>query len=438
MNGTAFSWGTIIRLGLVQSALGSIVMLVTSLLNRVMVVEFALPALIPAGLVAWHYAVQLSRPRWGHGSDIGSRRTPWIIIGMAILALGGLLATNATLMMADAPMLAGILAVIAYAMIGIGVGAAGTSLLALLASRVAPERRAAAAATTWVMMIAGIIVTAGVAGSLLDPFSPQRLATVAGGVVLFAFLITLAAVYGVEREAPPRPLARKRPDINFRAAITGVWADPAARHFTIFIFVSMFAYSTQDMILEPMAGLVFGFTPGQSTSLSGVQHMGVLTGMILVGVGGGAFRGRSDLAMRRWIVGGCIGSAFALFGLCMAVLAGPGWPLSATVFTLGFANGVFAVAAIAAMMDLAGAGGGGREGIRMGLWGAAQAIAFGMGGFSGAAGLDGARALLPSTADAFVLIFAGEAILFVAAALLALRIGAGRLGSRTPIALAVG
>jgi BCD family chlorophyll transporter-like MFS transporter len=77
-------------------------------------------------------------------------------------------------------------------MIGIGVGAAGTSLLALLASRVAPERRAAAAATTWVMMIAGIIVTAGVAGSLLDPFSPQRLATVAGGVVLFAFLITLA------------------------------------------------------------------------------------------------------------------------------------------------------------------------------------------------------------------------------------------------------
>lgn len=438
MNGTTFSWGTIIRLGLVQSALGSIVMLVTSLLNRVMVVEFALPALIPAGLVAWHYAVQLSRPRWGHGSDIGSRRTPWIIIGMAILALGGLLATNATLMMADAPMLAGILAVIAYAMIGIGVGAAGTSLLALLASRVAPERRAAAAATTWVMMIAGIIVTAGVAGSLLDPFSPQRLATVAGGVVLFAFLITLAAVYGVEREAPPRPLARKRPDINFRAAITGVWADPAARHFTIFIFVSMFAYSTQDMILEPMAGLVFGFTPGQSTSLSGVQHMGVLIGMIVVGVGGGAFRGRSDLAMRRWIVGGCIGSAFALLGLCMAVLAGPGWPLSATVFTLGFANGVFAVAAIAAMMDLAGAGGGGREGIRMGLWGAAQAIAFGMGGFSGAAGLDGARALLPSTADAFVLIFAGEAILFVAAALLALRIGAGRLGSRTPIALAVG
>ena len=50
-----------VRLGLVQSSIGAIVMLATSLLNRVMVVEYALPAALPAGLVAWHYAVQLSR-----------------------------------------------------------------------------------------------------------------------------------------------------------------------------------------------------------------------------------------------------------------------------------------------------------------------------------------------------------------------------------------
>jgi BCD family chlorophyll transporter-like MFS transporter len=438
MNSTGLGWGNIIRLGLVQSGLGAIVMLATSLLNRIMVVEFALPALIPAGLVAWHYAVQLSRPRWGHGSDIGNRRTPWIIIGMGVLALGGLLATYATLLMPGSPIMGGTLAVIAYTMIGAGVGASGTSLLALLATQVAPARRPAAAATTWVMMILGIIVTAGVAGQLLDPFSPQRLANVAGGVVLFAFLMTVAAVYGVEQESPPLPRPEARITTSFTDTIASVWADPAARHFSIFIFVSMFAYSTQDMILEPMAGLVFGYTPGQSTSLSGTQHMGVLLGMILVGVGGGAFRGKSDLAMRRWIVGGCIGSGVALIGLCAAVLAGPGWPLSATVFTLGFANGVFAVAAIAAMMDLAGAGGSGREGIRMGLWGAAQAIAFGMGGFTGAAGLDAARALLPSTADAFVLVFAGEAILFVVAAVLALRIGTRPTHSAGSATLATG
>lgn len=424
-------WTGIVRLGLVQSALGAIVMLATSLLNRVMVVEFSLAAMIPAGLVAWHYAVQLSRPGWGHGSDLGHRRTPWIIGGMGILALGGLLAVNATLMMPSLPAAAYPLAILGYAMIGAGVGASGTSLLALLATSVAPQRRPAAAATTWVMMILGIVVTAGVVGQLLDPFSPERLASVASGVALAAFVLTLAAVRGVERSVPvPPPSPGNDPVQPFGSAIRSLWEDPAARHFSIFVFVSMLAYSTQDMILEPMAGLVFGYTPGQSTSLSGVQHLGVLLGMILVGLGGGAFGKAAGLAMRKWVVGGCLGSALALVLLSMGIVAGQGWPLAATVFVLGFANGVFAVAAIAAMMDLAGADGGGHEGIRMGLWGASQAIAFGLGGFSGAALLDLARAVLGSTSNAFILVFGLEALLFVGAAGLALGIGRDRGASR--------
>ena len=67
-------WFTIIRLGAVQAAIGAMVMLATSLLNRVMVVEYGIAAAIPAALVAWHYAVQLSRPPWGHRSDRAARR----------------------------------------------------------------------------------------------------------------------------------------------------------------------------------------------------------------------------------------------------------------------------------------------------------------------------------------------------------------------------
>ena len=67
-------WPGIIRLGMVQAALGSVVVLVISTLNRVMVVEYARPAVLPGALVALHYAVQLSRPRFGYGSDRGGRR----------------------------------------------------------------------------------------------------------------------------------------------------------------------------------------------------------------------------------------------------------------------------------------------------------------------------------------------------------------------------
>jgi BCD family chlorophyll transporter-like MFS transporter len=155
------SWPGIARLGLVQSALGAIVMLASSLLNRIMVVEYSMAAALPAGLVAFHYGVQLSRPKWGHGSDAGWRRTPWIIGGMAVLGGGGILATFTTTLLVGPfwPVFAAL--VLAYAMIGIGVGAAGTSLLALLATRTAEARRPAAASLTWIMMIVGIVISAG-------------------------------------------------------------------------------------------------------------------------------------------------------------------------------------------------------------------------------------------------------------------------------------
>ena len=69
------SWFSILRLGLVQMALGAVVVLTTSTLNRLMVVELALPAALPGALVALHYGVQISRPRWGYAADSAGRRT---------------------------------------------------------------------------------------------------------------------------------------------------------------------------------------------------------------------------------------------------------------------------------------------------------------------------------------------------------------------------
>ena len=75
------SWLQIMRRGLVQMALGAIVVLITLTLNRLIVVEFALPALLSGLLVRLRYGIQLSRPRWGFTSDTGGNRTLWIIGG---------------------------------------------------------------------------------------------------------------------------------------------------------------------------------------------------------------------------------------------------------------------------------------------------------------------------------------------------------------------
>ncbi|WP_372621377.1 BCD family MFS transporter [Falsiroseomonas sp.] len=414
-------WLGILRLGLVQTSLGAIVVMTTAALNRVMVVEHALPATLPGALVALHYAVQMLRPRLGHGSDQGGRRTPWIVGGMAVLAVGGVLAAAATAWMGDA-LLPGIaLAVVAFLLVGLGVGAAGTSLLVLLAARVAPARKPAAASIVWIMMIAGFVMTTATTGRLLDPYSPERLVGVTAAVSAIAFLVSLLAVAGIEGRRAAAGAARLA-QTPFMVALREVWAEPVARHFTLFVFVSMLAYSAQDLILEPFAGNVFGMTLGESTQLSSLQHGGVLAGMILIAVIGSLTRGGLHV-LRGWIVGGCLLACTMLVTLAFAHAATASFPLRAAFFVLGMANGVFAAAAIAAMMQLVAGDRQGREGVRMGMFGAAQAIAFGLGGFLGTVILDFGRLATGSVVGGYSAVFLADAVLFLAAALLALRIG---------------
>ncbi len=415
------TWFAIFRMGLVQLALGAIVVLTTSTLNRVMVVELQLAALVPGLMVALHYAVQLTRPRMGFGSDRGGLRTPWIAGGMVVLALGGFGAAVGTAWAATAPTAGLALAAASFVLVGLGVSATGTSVLALLATRVPAERRAGAATLVWVMMIVGLAGSAGLSGRFLDPYSPERLVLVSGVVSSVALLLALVAVAGVER-ASPRIAAASQAPVPFRDALAEVWRESDARRFTVFVLVSMLAYSAQDLILEPFAGIRFGFTPGESTQLSGLQHGGTLAGMLLAAMAGRRVVGASVGSLRHWILGGCVASALALAGLVVGAVVGPAWPLRANVFVLGVANGAFSIAAIGSMMALASQGRESREGTRMGLWGAAQAVSFAVGGVAGTAASDLARWALGSQVGAYGLVFAVEALLFLAAAALALRI----------------
>jgi len=416
---STFGWVSIVRLGLVQAAIGAIVVMTTSTLNRIMVVELALPASLPGLLVAIHYFVQVIRPRMGFESDIGGKRTPWIIGGISLLALGGFGAAIATTLMGLNLIIGIAAAIVAFFLIGIGVSMSGTSLLALLAKGVSDERRAAAATTVWLMMIFGFALTSGIAGKFLDPYSPEKVIFISGIISTIACVIAVLALYKLESDGLEKKRASTAQKIPFSAALTDILADPDTRKFTIFIFLSMFAFSAQDLILEPFAGMIFKYSLGETTSLSGIQHSGVLTGMLLVAVCGSSRLRRYFGSLRSWMIYGCLASALAMFGLVIAGILEGDWPLKQNVFILGLANGAFSIAAIASMMRLAVVGGGGKEGVRIGLWGGAQAIAFGLGGLLGAGASDLARSIFTNLASAYSSVFFVEAILFIASAYMA-------------------
>jgi BCD family chlorophyll transporter-like MFS transporter len=424
---TYLTWPQIARLGLVQASLGSIVVLTTSLLNRVMVIELALPAILPGALVAIHYFIQLIRPRMGFGSDQTRRASPWIRGGILVLASGGVLAAASTIVLSNSIVLGIALATIAFLMIGIGVSSSGTALLVLLAKRVEPKKKAAAATCVWLMMIFGFAFTASVSGKFLTPFSFERLLMISSTVSVIAVVVTFLSIWGMESPVAKAVQLTSNPDTadsenpskaSFREAFSEVWKESRVRSFTWFVFVSMLAYSSQDLILEPFAAVAFGFTPAQTTTLSGLQNGGVLVGMLALAFITTKAKSQTLTTLSNWTIGGCLASALAMLGL---VLSGPIANVvffQAAVFLLGIFNGAFSIAAIGSMMQFASVGSARREGVRMGIWGASQAMAFGLGGIIGTGLSDIARIILGDPASAYAFVFFLEGVLFVVAAYL--------------------
>jgi BCD family chlorophyll transporter-like MFS transporter len=413
-------WRDVGRLGLAQMGIGAVAALMMSTLNRVMIVELDLPASVPSALVALHFAMQMGRARLGFASDRSGRRAPWVMGGGAVLGVGAGLAALGTALVPTQRWAGLALCVVAYAMIGIGLSASGTALLALAAERAAPRRLGAVAAALWILMIFGIAVSAIITGKLLDPFSLERLVAVSAGVGAVSFVLHVLAVSGgVARRADADPRARREAEAlgeRFADAARAALAEPATRRFVGYVFCAMLAFSAQELILEPFAGRVFGMTPGQTTQLGGMQNGGVLLGML-----GAALLSTRVGTLRAWAAGGCLASALAFVALSQVAATGSVPALKGCVLALGVANGVFTVGGVGSMMALTGAADRRETGLRLGIFGAAQGIAYGLGSLSGGVVSDVARFVLGSPARGYAAVFVVEAVLFAAAAWLALR-----------------
>ena len=428
------NWFSILRLGLVQLCIGSSVVIPLSTLNRLMKVELALPATIAGFLIALHYAVQLTRVNWGYLSDKTQNRSQWIIFGLLILGIGGVLA-SASIPLIESNFVYGImLALFAYTLIGFGVGAAGTPLLALLASYSSKSQKGFAASITFLMMILGLAITGITAGIILDPYSHQKLIKITASLAIITNILSFLSLKNLEKSLRNNADARTPNAINydvpFLEGIKKVWMEREARLFTIFIFISMGAFSMQDPILEPFAGEVFGFAVGESTKLDGFHKIGTLIGIILIilclskfriGFGSLSFVKNERLGSEKfWLITGCLFSALSLIIISVLGLTyrDPGI-LNSVVFLFGISNGVFTAGILGTMLHLASRGSGDNNtGTRMGIWGAAQAYATMIAVFVSTVLVDILGLMMNSLPSVYGIVFLTAASFFIAAAFL--------------------
>ena len=428
------NWFSILRLGLVQLCIGSSVVIPLSTLNRLMKVELALPATIAGFLIALHYAVQLTRVNWGYLSDKTQNRSQWIIFGMLILGIGGVLA-SVSIPLIESNFAYGImLALFSYTLIGFGVGAAGTPLLALLASYSSKSQKGFAASITFLMMILGLAITGITAGIILDPYSHQKLIKITASLAIITNIFSYLSLKNLEKSLRNNAVAHTpnaiRYDVPFLTGIKKIWMEREARLFTIFIFISMGAFSMQDPILEPFAGEVFGYAVGESTKLDGFHKIGTLIGIILIvlclskfRIG---FRSFSIVKNERlgsekfWLITGCLFSALSLFIISLLGLTfrDPGI-LNSVVFLFGISNGVFTAGILGTMLHLASRGSGDNNtGTRMGIWGAAQAYATMIAVFFSTVLVDILGLMMNSLPSVYGIVFLTAASFFIAAAFL--------------------
>lgn len=389
--------GQLLRLSLFQVSVGMATVMLLGTLNRVMIVELGVPAVVVALMIALPVLSAPFRALLGfrsdtHRSAIGWKRIPYLWFG-SLWQMGGLAVMPFALIVLSGdqthgPSWAGeVLAALAFLMTGLGMHMTQTAGLALAADRATDETRPRVVALLYVMFLLGMAVSAIVVGWLLRDFSPLRLVQVVQGAALVTLLLNLVALWKQESVRPMSKAERAAPRPLFRDA----WADFArggdAGRLLVVVFLGTMAFNMQDVLLEPYGGEILGLSVSATTLLTATWAAGALLGFGLAA----RWLARGQSAYRMGAKGILIGVAAFSAVIFSDAMASPAlFFMGATGIGLG--GGLFAVSTLTAAMTMPAGTLAGR-GLALGAWGAAQATAAGLAVAIGGALRDGVNAL---------------------------------------------
>ncbi len=381
----------LMRLSLFQISVGMAQVLLLGTLNRVMIVELSVSAMVVAAMMSLPVLVAPFRALLGHRSDthrsaIGWKRVPYLWFG-SLWQMGGLAVMPFALIVLSGDQVHGpawageVLAALAFLMTGLGMHMTQTAGLALAADRSTDEARPRVVALLYIMYLVGMGVSALIVGYLLRDFDPITLVRVVQGCGAMTMVLNIIALWKQEKVKPMTAAERAEPRPAFGAAWAQLAAEPGVLRLLAVVAVGTLAFNMQDVLLEPYGGQVLGLSVGQTTLLTATWSVGALLGFLwsarALARGADPYR----LAGRGALIGVAAFSA--------VIFAGP--LESALVFHLGAAGiglggGTFGIATLTAAMTLPSRA---ASGLALGAWGAAQATAAGIAIFFGGALRDG-------------------------------------------------
>ncbi|WP_439341818.1 BCD family MFS transporter [Vacuolonema iberomarrocanum] len=402
---------TMMRLGVFNMGLGIMSVLTLGVLNRVMIDELQVPALVAAGTIAVHQFMAPARVWFGQLSDskplFGYHRSGYIWLGIVSMALSAFVAVQVVWRLSNGiaelgwgshiyPWVA--LLALVFAIYGLALSATSTPFTALLVDVSDEQSRSRLIGIGWGMLMVGIISGVGITVAVLRSVelnssidaiqaSINRLFIIAPLIVCG---LAIASTFGIEKRysrLTQRSSLRDREDgLPLGRALRILTASRQTGVFFTFLLVLTLSLFMQDAILEPYGGEVFGMPISQTTQLNAAFGMGTLVGIVLT-----SFLVVPRLGKKLTVRMGCIWAAFCLIFISLSGMTGVPALLMLAVFAFGIASGVLTTGALLLMLDLTVAE---TAGTFIGAWGLAQAIARGSATILGGGLLDIGKGLV--------------------------------------------
>lgn len=373
----------LLRMALFQVSVGMAGVMLLGTLNRVMIVELGVPALVVAVMIAIPVLVAPFRALLGFKSDnyrsaIGWKRIPylwfgtlWQFGGLAIMPMALLVLSGNTAVDVPESFRQGA-AGLAFLLTGVGMHMTQTAGLALAADRADDETRPRVVALLYVMFLLGMLVSAIVIGTLLRDFSELKLVQVVQGAAVVTAVLNLIALWKQEKVKPMTHQEREAPKPTFADAWADLMSGGQAGRLLAVVFLGTMAFNMQDVLLEPYGGEILGLSVSATTLLTAAWAIGALIGFAAAARWLGAATDPHRIAARGILVG-----LIAFSSVIFAAPLNSAALFFAGAFAIGLGGGLFSVSTLTAAMTMPAGGLAGR-GLALGAWGAASATAAGL------------------------------------------------------------
>ena len=371
----------LLRLSLFQVSVGMALVLLVGTLNRVMIVELHVPASIVSIMVAIPLVFAPFRALIGfrsdnHRSELGWRRVPYMWMasmvqfgGLAIMPFALLVLAGAG-QSASAPAWVGLVAAgIAFLMVGAGLHTIQTVGLALANDLAAEESRPKVVGLMYVMLLVGMIGSALAFGSALSDFSPGALIQVIQASAVITLGLNVIALW---KQEPRSRLRRGKPAVepSFTEAWRTLTLDTRAMRTLVAIGLGTFAFSMEDILLEPYGGEILHMSVSATTMLTATLSLGGLVGFAWASK---VLSQGVDPYRMSW--SGVLIGVPAFMAVIASGYLDAEWLFSLGVLGIGFGGGLFSHGTLTSCMNLAPKD---QSGLALGAWGAVQATAGGL------------------------------------------------------------